>query len=126
MIMSNMKKQPQMLATRYKGFEDNPNTHIRELLLQDNLPKDSEKWVSHLTNQELFECVKAALTEVFGDTSAIKTEGEDFDLYCGELFDTIKDKVVEKQAYLVKNFSLVINDEEIKSEVDDYIKRKMN
>ena len=34
--------------------------------------------------------------------------------------------VVEKQAYLVKNFNLEINDEEIKSEVDDYIKRKMN
>jgi hypothetical protein len=34
--------------------------------------------------------------------------------------------VVEKQAYLVTHFNLVINDEEIKLEVDDYIKRKMN
>ena len=51
---------------------------------------------------------------------------DDYDLFIGELYDRIKDKVVEKQAYLVKNFNLVINDEEIKSEVDDYIKRKMN
>jgi hypothetical protein len=57
------------------------------------------------------------------------TEEEDidnYDLFIGELYDRIKDKVVEKQAYLVKNFNLEINDEEIKSEVDDYIKRKMN
>ena len=35
---------------------------------------------------------------------------DSWNLFCGELFDTIKDKVVEKQAYLVKNFNLEIED----------------
>jgi hypothetical protein len=56
------------------------------------------------------------------NTSEEKT-AENWDLFYGELFDTIKDKAVEKQAYLVKHFNLEIEDEEIKSEVDDYLKR---
>jgi hypothetical protein len=79
--------------------------------------------MAYLTNNELFECTNQAQVEIFGKISRLKTEGEEFDLFCGELFDTIKDKVVEKQAYLVKNFNLEIEDEEIKSEVDDYLKR---
>jgi hypothetical protein len=37
----------------------------------------------------------------------------------------IKDKVIEKQAYLVEKVNLEILDEEIKSEVDCYIKNKL-
>ena len=100
MIMSNMKN-------RYPK---------REQLLQE-LPADAGKWVSNLTDMEIEQAYKAAESEYTEDN---------YDLFIGELYDKIKDKVVEKQAYLVKNFNLVINDEEIKSEVDDYIKRKMN
>ena len=87
----------------------------REQLLKE-LPVDAAKWVSNLTDMEIARIYRA-------------TEEEDidnYDLFIGELYDRIKDKVVEKQAHLVQNFNLVINDEEIKSEVDDYIKRKMN
>ena len=97
MIMSNMKN-------RYPK---------REQLLQE-LPVDAGKWVSNLTDMEIEQAYKAAENEYTEDN---------YDLFIGELYDKIKDKVVEKQAYLVKNFNLVINDEEIKSEVDDYLKR---
>lgn len=87
----------------------------REQLLKE-LPTDAAKWVSNLTEMEIARIYRATEEE----------DIDDYDLFIGELYDRIKDKVVEKQAYLVKNFNLVINDEEIKSEVDDYIKRKMN
>lgn len=122
MIMDSMKK-PCGIATRYQEVEDVPNPQIRKLLLQDFLPKESVKWLSYLTNAELLDCTHQAKIEIFGNISRFSQEGEEFDLFCGELFDTIKDKVVEKQAYLVKNFNLEIEDEEIKSEVDDYLKR---
>ncbi len=100
MIMSSMK-----------------NKHTkREQLLQE-LPVDAGKWVSNLTDMEIEQSYKEAESEYTEDN---------YDLFIGELYDRIKDRVVEKQAYLVKNFNLEINDEEIKSEVDDYIKRKMN
>ena len=121
MIMDNMKKQPQMSATKYQGFEET-DPQSRELLLRD-LPKEANKWFAYLTNDELFNCANKAQIEIYGKISRINQEGEKYDLFCGELFDTIKDKVVEKQAYLVKNFNLEIEDEEIKSEVDDYLKR---
>lgn len=121
MIMDSMKRQSYTTATKYQGFEET-DPQSRELLLRD-LPKEANKWFAYLTNDELFDCANQAQIEIYGKISRLKQEGEEYDLFCGELFDTIKDKVVEKQAYLVKNFNLEIADEEIKSEVDDYLKR---
>lgn len=121
MIMDSMKRQPQMTATKYQGFEGT-DPQSRELLLRD-LPKGANKWFAYLTNDELCDCANQAQIEIYGKISRINQEGEEYDLFCGELFDTIKDKVVEKQAYLVKKFNFEIEDEEIKSEVDDYLKR---
>lgn len=120
MIMDSMKRQPQIGTMRH---QDTLDPQSREELLR-YLPSESVKWMAYLTNNELSDCANQAQVEIFGKISRLKTEGEEFDLFCGELFDTIKDKVVEKQAYLVKNFNLVIEDKEIKSEVDDYLKRK--
>ena len=121
MIMDNMKRQsqPKVSLEWYFNTED-----LRSILVQ-NLPKDCEKWLGFLSNDELKNCVEVAnlsLRQYVTDISEEKT-AENWYLFYGELFDTIKDKVVEKQAYLVKNFNLVIEDEEIKSEVDDYLKR---
>ena len=121
MIMNSMKRQsqPKVYLEWYFNTED-----LRSILNQ-NLPNDCEKWLGFLSNDELKNCVEVAnlsLRQYVTDMSEEKT-AENWDLFYGELFDTIKDKVVEKQAYLVKNFNLVIEDEEIKSEVDDYIKR---
>lgn len=124
MIMDNMKKQGQAKVYLEWYF----NTEDLRSILNKNLPGDCEKWLGFLSNDELKNCVEVAnlsLRQYITDTSEEKTS-ENWDLFYGELFDTIKDKVVEKQAYLVKHFNLVITDEEIKSEVDDYIKRKMN
>ena len=119
MIMDSMKRQPQIGTM---SQQDTLDSQSREELIR-YLPNESVKWMAYLTNNELFDCTNQAQVEIFGEISRLKTEGEEFDLFCGELFDTIKDKVVEKQAYLVKNFNLEIEDEEIKSEVDDYLKR---
>ena len=121
MIMDNMKRQsqPKVYLEWYFNTED-----LRSILNQ-NLPKDCAKWLGFLSNDELKNCVEVAnlsLRHYVTDMSEEKT-AENWDLFYGELFDTIKDKVVEKQAYLVKNFNLEIADEEIKSEVDDYLKR---
>ena len=121
MIMNSMKRQsqPKVYLEWYFNTED-----LRSILNQ-NLPNDCEKWLGFLSNDELKNCVEVAnlsLRQYVTDMSEEKT-AENWDLFYGELFDTIKDKVVEKQAYLVKNFNLVIEDEEIKSEVDDYLKR---
>ncbi len=121
MIMDNMKRQsqPKVYLEWYFNTED-----LRSILNQ-NLPNDCEKWLGFLSNDELKNCVEVAnlsLRQYVTDMSEEKT-AENWDLFYGELFDTIKDKVVEKQAYLVKNFNLEIEDEEIKSEVDDYLKR---
>ena len=121
MIMDNMKRQsqPKVYLEWYFNTED-----LRSILNQ-NLPKDCGKWLGFLSNDELKNCVEVAnlsLRHYVTDMSEEKT-AENWDLFYGELFDTIKDKVVEKQAYLVKNFNLEIADEEIKSEVDDYLKR---
>ena len=121
MIMDSMKRQsqPKVYLEWYFNTED-----LRSILDQ-NLPKDCAKWLGFLSNDELKNCVEVAnlsLRHYVTDMSEEKT-AENWDLFYGELFDTIKDKVVEKQAYLVKNFNLEIEDEEIKSEVDDYLKR---
>ena len=121
MIMDNMKRQrqPKVYLEWYFNTED-----LRSILIQ-NLPNDCAKWLGFLSNDELKKCVEVAnlsLRHYVTDMSEEKT-AENWDLFYGELFDTIKDKVVEKQAYLVKNFNLEIEDEEIKSEVDDYLKR---
>ena len=121
MIMDSMKRQsqPKVYLEWYFNTED-----LRSILNQ-NLPNDCAKWLGFLSNDELKNCVKAAnlsLGQYVTNTSEGKT-AENWDLFYGELFDTIKDKVVEKQAYLVKNFNLEIEDKEIKSEVDDYLKR---
>ena len=121
MIMDSMKRQsqPKVYLEWYFNTED-----LRSILNQ-NLPNDCEKWLGFLSNDELKNCVEVAnlsLRQYVTDMSEEKT-AENWDLFYGELFDTIKDKVVEKQAYLVKKFNLVIEDEEIKSEVDDYLKR---
>lgn len=121
MIMNSMKRQsqPKVYLEWYFNTED-----LRSILNQ-NLPNDCEKWLGFLSNDELKNCVEVAnlsLRQYVTDMSEEKT-AENWDLFYGELFDTIKDKVVEKQAYLVKKFNLEIEDEEIKSEVDDYLKR---
>jgi len=92
------------------------------------LPSDAEKWITYLNNEELFKCYLEASLRIYHDpdfTSGKEIGNDDtWYLFCGEFFDTIKDKVVEKQAYLVKKFNFEIEDEEIKSEVDDYLKNK--
>lgn len=121
MIMDSMKRQsqPKVYLEWYFNTED-----LRSILNQ-NLPNDCEKWLGFLSNDELKNCVEVAnlsLRQYVTDMSEERT-AENWDLFYGELFDTIKDKVVEKQAYLVRNCNLEIEDEEIKSEVDDYLKR---
>lgn len=121
MIMDSMKKQGQAKVYLEWYF----NTEDLRSILNQNLPEDCEKWLGFLSNDELKNCVEEAnlsLRQYITDTSEERTS-ENWDLFYGELFDTIKDKVIEKQAYLVKNFNLEIEDEEIKSEIDDYLKR---
>lgn len=128
MIMNSMKKQVQ----QKESMSVEPSTDgkvidvcigqgdLRNNILNNLLPAGADKWVSFLTNEELNLCYTTAIKILEG----VPFTQDSWNLFCGELFDTIKDKVVEKQAYLVKNFNLVIGDEEIKSEVDDYLKRK--
>ena len=92
---------------------------LRSCILNSLLPDGADKWVSFLTNEEVNLCYVTSIKILEG----VPFTQDAWNLFCGELFDTIKDKVVEKQAYLVKNFNLEIEDEEIKSEVEDYLKR---
>lgn len=129
MIMDNMKnsKSGYPIATTCNGFDDRPSWWQRETIVSKILTSDAEKWITYLNNEELFKCYLSASLQVYHDPNFIRSKeiGDDdtWYLFCGEFFDTIKDKVVEKQAYLVKKFNLEIEDEEIKSEVDDYLKR---
>ena len=128
MIMDSMKKQVQQKESM--SVEPSADGKVmdvcigqgdlRNTILNNLLPAGADKWVSFLTNEEINICYATAIKILEG----IPFTQDSWNLFCGELFDTIKDKVVEKQAYLVKNFNLVIEDEEIKSEVDDYLKRK--
>ena len=92
---------------------------LRTVILNNLLPDGADKWVSFLTNEEINLCYTTSIKILEG----VPFTQDSWNLFCGELFDTIKDKVVEKQAYLVKKFNFEIEDEEIKSEVDDYLKR---
>ena len=130
MIMSNIKKQVQQRdAMSVEPSADGKvmdvcigQGDLRSNILNNLLPAGADKWVSFLSNEELNLCYATSIKILEG----VPFTQDSWNLLCGELFDTIKNKVVEKQAYLVKNFNLEIDDEEIKSEVDDYIKRKMN
>lgn len=128
MIMDSMKKQVQQKESM--NIESSADGKVMDVcigqgclrnnILNNLLPAGADKWVSFLTNEELNLCYTTAIKILEG----VPLTQDSWNLFCGELFDTIKDKVVEKQAYLVKNFNLVIGDEEIKLEVDDYLKRK--
>ena len=127
MIMDNMKKQVQQReSTRVASSADDQvidayigKGDLRSNILNNLLPAGADKWIGFLTNEELNLCYATSIKILEG----VPLTQDSWNLFCGELFDTIKDKVVEKQAYLVKNFNLEIEDEEIKSEVDDYLKR---
>ena len=127
MIMDSMKKQVQQREPM--SVEPSADGKVidvcigqgdlRNSILNNLLPDGADKWVSFLTNEEINLCYVTSIKILEG----VPFTQDSWNLFCGELFDTIKDKVVEKQAYLVKNFNLEIEDEEIKSEVDDYLKR---
>ena len=127
MIMDSMKKQVQQREPM--SVEPSADGKVidvclgqgdlRSVILNNLLPDDADKWVSFLTNEEINLCYTTSIKILEG----VPFTQDSWNLFCGELFDTIKDKVVEKQAYLVKKVNLEIEDEEIKSEVDDYLKR---
>ena len=127
MIMDNMKKQVQQREPM--SVEPSADGKVidvcigqgdlRSVILNNLLPDGADKWVSFLTNEEISLCYTTSIKILEG----VPFTQDSWNLFCGELFDTIKDKVVEKQAYLVKKFNFEIEDEEIKSEVDDYLKR---
>lgn len=127
MIMDSMKKQVQQREPM--SVEPSADGKVidvcigqgdlRSVILNNLLPDGADKWVSFLTNEEINLCYTTSIKILEG----IPFTQDSWNLFCGELFDTIKDKVVEKQAYLVKKFNFEIEDEEIKSEVDDYLKR---
>ena len=128
MIMNNMKKQVQQRESINVGQSADGKVldvcigqgDLRNSILNNLLPDGADKWVNFLNNEELNICYVTSIKILEG----VPFTQDSWNLFCGELFDTIKDKVVEKQAYLVKNFNLEIEDEEIKSEVDDYLKNK--
>ena len=127
MIMDSMKKQVQQREPM--SVESSADDKVldvcigqgdlRSCILNNLLPEGADKWISFLTNEEVHMCYVTSIKILEG----VPFTQDSWNLFCGELFDTIKDKVVEKQAYLVNNFNLEIEDEEIKSEVDDYLKR---
>lgn len=127
MIMDSMKKQVQQREPMSVGASADGKVldvcigqgDLRSCILNNLLPEGANKWISFLTNEEVNVCYVTSIKILEG----VPFTQDAWNLFCGELFDTIKDKVVEKQAYLVKNFNLEIEDEEIKSEVDDYLKR---
>lgn len=127
MIMDSMKKQVQQREPMSVGASADGKVldewigqgNLRSCILNNLLPEGANKWISFLTNEEVNVCYVTSIKILEG----VPFTQDAWNLFCGELFDTIKDKVVEKQAYLVKNFNLEIEDEEIKSEVDDYLKR---
>lgn len=125
MIMGSMKKMTTDRAkTSYNGV---PYWFKRSIINTQLLPEYADKWINYLTNPELEECFINASINVYGDNFMEMVEeigqGDVWLLFCGEFFDCIKDKVIEKQAYLKEQFDFKIADEEIESEVDDYLKR---
>ena len=125
MIMDSMKKMTtDRVKTSYNGI---PYWFKRSIINTQLLPEYADKWINYLTNPELEECFINASINVYGDNFMEMVEeigqGDVWLLFCGEFFDCIKDKVIEKQAYLKEQFDFKIADEEIESEVDDYLKR---
>lgn len=125
MIMDSMKKiTTDRAKVSYNGI---PYWFKRSIINTQLLPEYADKWINYLTNPELEECFINASINVYGDNSMEMVEeigqGDVWLLFCGEFFDCIKDKVVEKQAYLKEQFDFKIADEEIESEVEDYLKR---
>lgn len=125
MIMDSMKKMTTDRAkTSYNGM---PYWFKRSIINTQLLPEYADKWINYLTNPELEECFINASINVYGDNFMEMVEeigqGDVWLLFCGEFFDCIKDKVIEKQAYLKEQFDFKIADEEIESEVEDYLKR---
>jgi hypothetical protein len=125
MIMDSMKKMTTDRAkTSYNGI---PYWFKRSIINTQLLPEYADKWINYLTNPELEECFINASINVYGDNFMEMVEeigqGDVWLLFCGEFFDCIKDKVIEKQAYLKEQFDFKIADEEIESEVEDYLKR---
>lgn len=125
MIMDSMKKiTTDRAKTSYNGI---PYWFKRSIINTQLLPEYADKWINYLTNPELEECFINASINVYGDNFMEMVEeigqGDVWLLFCGEFFDCIKDKVIEKQAYLKEQFDFKIADEEIESEVEDYLKR---
>lgn len=125
MIMDSMKKMTTDRAkTSYNGI---PYWFKRSIINTQLLPEYADKWINYLTNPELEECFINASINVYGDNFMEMVEeigqGDVWLLFCGEFFDCIKDKVIEQQAYLKEQFDFKIADEEIESEVEDYLKR---
>ena len=127
MIMDSIKKQVQQRESMSAESSADGKVidvcigqgDLRSNILNNLLPAGADKWVSFISNEELNLCYATSIKILEG----VPFTQDSWNLFCGELFDTIKDKVVEKQAYLVKKFNFEIEDEEIKSEVDDYLKR---
>ena len=116
MIMDSMKKMTTDRAkTSYNGI---PYWFKRSIINTQLLPEYADKWINYLTNPELEECFIKASINVYGDNSMEMVEeigqGDVWLLFCGEFFDCIKDKVIEKQAYLKEQFDFKIADEEKK------------
>lgn len=126
MIMQNKKgtASPQCHKAAYLGV---PGWFGRGVITTQVLPESSKNWISYINDDELIDCFLTAAQSIYGHNfiEGVKEIGQDdtWLLFCGEFFDVIKDKVVEKQAYLVRKVNLEILDEELKLEVDDYIKR---
>ena len=127
MIMQNKKgtPSPQHHRLSYLGV---PDWFGRGVITTQVLPESSKNWISYINDDELVECFLIAAQSIYGHNfiEGVKEIGQDdtWLLFCGEFFDVIKDKVVEKQAYLVKKVNLEILNEEMKSEVDEYLKNK--
>lgn len=125
MIMDSMKKMTAgQVKTSYNGI---PYWFKRSIINTQLLPEYADKWINYLTNPELDECLIDAAINVYGRNYLEMIQeigkGDVWLLFCGELFDCIKDKVIEKQAYLKEQFDFKIEDDEIESEVEDYVKR---
>ena len=108
MIMDNMKRQsqPKVYLEWYFNTED-----LRSILIP-NLPKNCEKWLGFLSNDELKNCVEVANilgTERIRMFSFFFTKGQDLKEYCAnngliyyEIMKKLK-KIKMKLLLLMKN-----------------------
>ena len=127
MIMQN--KKGTALPHHRACYYEVPDWFSRDAIMTKVLPADAKKWITYINDDELIDCFLTAASSIYGHNfmEEVKEIGQDdtWLLFCGELLDMIKDKVIEKQAYLVEKVNLEILDGEIKSEVDCYIKNKL-